>query len=165
MTNKGLIVTGLVVAVGAPFIINAIQTMAAGNKADVALTAARLGKVNLTNVEILVDVAIDNPSRIDMTMTKPYVKAYIDGAQIANSIAENKTYRIAARQRTIIQNISLSASTLTIAQFIPSLFSLVKTLIGSGLTTSNLRLNKKARFDVYATVNGFNSITSKEFAI
>lgn len=107
---------------------------------------------DLGALRLLFDITADNAVNEDYRVTVPYIRAYVDGVQIGNSIPRPEIIIIKASQRTIIPNNDFRIPTVNLKTL-----GVSKETVQSMIATRSFRLNRTVKFLVGLTINGIET--------
>ncbi len=154
--NK-LIGIGIFGAVGL-FFLRMVKAQNVSDNSTFKLANPRIHDVNLGGISFRTEIAVNNPTKDSLNMTKPVVSLWSNGKVLTQSIAENKTIQIKPLSVSNIDTIelivpwtSLSSVISGIITQIPALISAFKTKKLSNVLAS-LNLPLEMSFTTY--VNG-----------
>lgn len=150
-TNDNILIKAFVLiglAGGAYYIKN---LMDAGNEIEVNPVAIGVPKIKNGSILITADVAVDNPTNTGLNLKTPFIKGYINGEVVGNSIPSDKEITIKANARTLVP-INISIPLLNIPSIASALLNSKKAGVQLGVK-------------VFYTVNGINATSYKEFEL
>jgi len=157
----GILVTG---AYGAYRLLN---LKSISENISTRLINPRIHKINLSGVYLHTEVAINNPSRNSVTITKPVVSLLSENKLLSQSNAENKSISIRPLGVTQIDTIELHLSWTMIASMvanilpkIPAIISAYKSGNKSGIL-SQLNMPLSMSFSTYVDGLFFQSYPTK----
>ena len=106
------------IGLGAYGLIKLLRMKNVGDSISTKLVNPRIHKVNLSGIAFRTEVAINNPSRDSVSITKPVVTLTTNGKLLTQSASENKTITIEPLNVSQIDTIELRLGWTTIATFV-----------------------------------------------
>ncbi len=139
-----------ILGVSAIAVANAVATSKAGNKSSIKiLNLDRFRSVG-SEFEISLTIAIDNPTMNNLNIKKPYLTAYYNEREVANSLPSGEMINVKGNSRTVIKNVNIR---------IP--FSNLPALVGA--VFSKKFSDQAISLKVESTANGFSVSDKKDF--
>lgn len=92
---------------GAYGISKLAQTSRTGKKTSVTIAGVDPPKLKNGSVILSINIAFDNPTERDLSLKKPYIKAFYNGKEVGNSIPSQERTTIIKNDRTTIKGITL----------------------------------------------------------
>lgn len=99
------IITLGVLAGGGYLAYRAFQLNALAGNITTRITGARVHQLNLSGLSIAIGVAINNPTKSTVTISKPVVMLTSKGQYVGESDADGKAYKVAAQKVSSIGDI------------------------------------------------------------
>lgn len=153
--NKGAIAAvGLILVSGGLLAVKAINTKDTTDKIDLTIEEVK-AKLNGLNLVSTVKINFLNPSANALTITHPFVKAFLDGRQIATTNPQNLSYTIGERSSKAV-SIELQSSLLNLGL---SVLEYGQNILQYG------KLNKTVTLQIITSVNGLNVTQIKEILL
>ncbi|MBU6158729.1 MAG: hypothetical protein KGP35_06820 [Bacteroidetes bacterium] len=106
------------IGLGAYGLIKLIRMKNVGDSISTKLVNPRIHKVTLSGISFRTQVAVNNPSRDSVNITKPVVTLTTNGKFLTQSASENKVISIEPLSVSQIDTIELSLGWTTIATFV-----------------------------------------------
>ncbi len=98
-----------------------------------------------------IDISIDNPTDTMVRVKKPYIRAFIDGKAVGNSIPSPEITDVQPNSRTIIPDVELQMPVMKVIPLIPGIVQ--KILKGE-------KMGKSVELDISINIEG-NDFTKK----
>ncbi len=136
----------------------AFQLNALAGNISTRITAVRVHQLNLSGLTIAIGVAVNNPTRSTVTISKPVVILTSNGQYVGESDAEGKSFTIGAQKVSSIGDILIKiplASTMTLFKGInlTGLFAAFKgqSLVAAAQSAiSQIKVPIEAQISLYA---------------
>ncbi len=122
------------ITLGAAAIYGMVRLLKMQNVSDqtnILMVNPRVHAINLNGLIFRTEVAVNNPSRDTVTITKPVVSVKSNGKLLAQSNAENKEIIIKPLGVTQIETIELQINWMTLSGLITNIISKVPTVIAA----------------------------------
>jgi len=84
----------LLAIVGSSKLLSAQRALSVGNDLNVKILSSRLGKVSLTDIEVIIDVQLQNPTQGKLHITQPFVQLYSENTKLASTLVSNKAFSL-----------------------------------------------------------------------
>jgi hypothetical protein len=106
--------------------------------AQVRMLNPRIHKIDLSGIDIAADIALNNPTKITVNVTKPVVTLFTKGRILATSKADAKSYKVAGQQESSIGTLMLHMDWTTLIPvvgiaIITTLYSTISSWIKKGI--------------------------------
>ncbi len=127
--NK-LIGIGLFSAVGI-FFLRLVRAQNVSENATFKLSNPRIHEVNLGGIAFRTEIAVNNPTKDSLNMTKPVVSIWSNGKVLSQSMAENKTIQITPLSVSSIDTIELVLPWTSLSKVVGSIITQIPSLISA----------------------------------
>ncbi|OYU93874.1 MAG: hypothetical protein CFE21_18760 [Bacteroidetes bacterium B1(2017)] len=154
--NK-LIGIGFLGALGV-FLLRMVRAQNVSDNSTFKLANPRIHDVNLGGISIRTEIAVNNPTKDSLNMTKPVVSLWSNGKVLTQSVAENKTIQIMPLSVSSIDTIELVLPWTALSKVVGSIITQIPALISAFKTKklstvlASLNLPLEMSFSTY--VNG-----------
>ena len=108
---------------------------------NVRLIKPRIHKVDLSGLVFQTEVAINNPTRDKINITKPVVTLTSNGNLLSQSEGANLTYQIAPLSVTMIDTISLTLGWTTVAGMVAGILRRIPEIIAAARLPGDVTKN------------------------
>ena len=124
------------------------------------LKGADLGKLKIPDTVVFkADVKVNNPTDADLVISKPYLKVFYNGKQIANSTASAETINLKAKDVSYIKDLEVEFHALDVLPIMPDFLKYVISRFAGNPST------RKVKIDMLVDANGITSTQTKEVSI
>jgi len=127
--NKALAI-GLV-GLGAYGLIRLLRMKNVGDSVSTRIVSPRIHKISLQGITFRTDVALNNPTRDSMSITKPVVTLSTGGKLLTQSVSENKVITIAPLAVTRIESVELTLGWVVIGSYVAGIVQKVPGIIAA----------------------------------
>ena len=107
----------------------------------VRLMKPRIHKVDLSGLVFQTEVAINNPTRDSVTITKPVVTLTSNGNMLSQSDSANLSYKIAPLSVTMIDTISLNLAWTSVAGMVAGIVRRIPEIVAAARTGGDVTKN------------------------
>ena len=126
----------------------------------------RIHKVDISGITVRMEVAVDNPTKDSITVTKPVIILTSGGNYLASSVPENKVYTIQSLAQTSLETAEISIAWTSLTAYMSSLVSKVPSLISAYKSTGKLEFSTLAipleyKYSTYVDGNPYESTPEK----
>lgn len=169
MNNTGKIlligVTATALGVG---LVHVVKTADTANKIDIHLENFGIKKQGINGIGAIkipgkvvfkADIKVSNPTDSDLVISKPYLKVFYKGIQIANSNASAEIINLKAKDTTYINDVDVEFHALDVLPVMPDFLKYIADRFTGNPST------RKVRVDILTSANGINSTQTKEVSI
>jgi hypothetical protein len=107
----------------------------------VRLLKPRIHKVDLSGLVFQTEVAINNPTRDSVTITKPVVTLTTNGNMLSQSDSANLSYKIAPLSVTMIDTISLNLAWTSVAGMVAGIVRRIPEIVAAARAGGDVTKN------------------------
>ena len=140
------------------FILRMARAQNVSENALFSLVNPRIHLVNLAGISFRTEIAVNNPTKDSLNLTKPVVSIWVKGKVIGQSVAENKQIQINPLSVSKVDTLELVLPWTALSKVLGSVITQIPTLINAfkskkfNQALSNLNLPLEMSFSTY--VNG-----------
>ena len=157
------------IGVAAYGVYRLLQMKNVSDLVTVRLLKPRIHKVDLSGLVFQTEVAINNPTRDSVTITKPVVTLTSNGNMLSQSDSANLSYKIAPLSVTMIDTISLNLAWTSVAGMVAGIVRRIPEIVaaaraGGDVTNNVIRaigVPMEMTFSTYANGLFFQSPAEK----
>ena len=154
---KNLLTIGIL-AGGGLLAYRAFQLNALAGNISTRITAVKVQSLSLSGLTIAIGIAVNNPTRSAVTISKPVVVLTSNGKYVGESDAEGRTFKLAAQKVSSLGDIAIripltSAMTLFKGINLTGLFTAFKgqsLLTAAQAAISQMKVPIEAQVSIYA---------------
>ena len=92
----------LIAFIGGSKLLSAQQALAVGNDLNVNIINPRLGKVSFSDIEVIVDVQLQNPTQGKLHITQPFVQLFSHSTKLSSTLVSNKSFTLKPLSQTTL---------------------------------------------------------------
>ena len=166
-TGKILLISGAGAAVLAAGAVYAAKTSSTAEKLSIVLNSFSLSKPKLSGLGITIkipkiifkaDLTIHNPTKNDLTITKPYLKIFYKNTPIGVSTASGTTYVLKGKKPTRI-NVDVEFSAASVLPIMPDFLKYIASRL------AGKKSDRKVTIEMNVSGNGFEQTEKTQVAI
>lgn len=169
MNNTGrILLVGVTVTALGVGVAHVVKTADTAGKIDIHLEnfgikrrgVNGLGAIKIPSaIVFMADIKVSNPTDNDLVISKPYLKVFYQGTQIANSNASTEIINLKAKDITYINDVNVEFHALDVLPVMPDFLKYIADRF------TGKRSTRKVRVDILTTANGINSTQTKEVSL
>jgi len=129
------------IGVAAYGVYRLLQMKNVSDLVTVRLLKPRIHKVDLSGLVFQTEVAINNPTRDSVTITKPVVTLTSNGNMLSQSDSANLSYKIAPLSVTMIDTISLNLAWTSVAGMVASIVRRIPEIVAAARAGGDVTKN------------------------
>ena len=129
------------IGVAAYGVYRLLQMKNVSDLVTVRLIKPRIHKVDLSGLVFQTEVAINNPTRDSVTITKPVVTLTSNGNMLSQSDSANLTYKIAPLSVTMIDTISLNLAWTSVAGMVAGIVRRIPEIVAAARAGGDVTKN------------------------
>jgi LEA14-like dessication related protein len=92
----------LIAFIGGSKLLSAQRALAVGNDLNVNIINPRLGKISFTDMEVIVDVQLQNPTQGKLHITQPFVQLFSNETRLSSTLVSNKSFTLKPLSQTTL---------------------------------------------------------------
>jgi hypothetical protein len=136
------------------------------DKSVVRTLNPRIHKVDISGIIVRTEVAVDNPTKDSITVTKPVITLTSSGKYLASSVPENKVYTIQPLAQTSLETAEITIPWTSLTGYMSSLVAKIPLLISTYNSTGKLAFSTLAipleyKYSTYVDGNHYESTPEK----
>lgn len=116
-------------------------------------------KSGIGNPIYAANITISNPTENNITITRPELKAFLQGEQVGSSIPSQEVFNIKSKSKAEINNIEFQLEGLSLVKMVPDIFSYIRDKIKGAPAKITIELH------VMVTANGISQTIKKQMNI
>ncbi len=129
------------IGVAAYGVYRLLQMKNVSDLVTVRLMKPRIHKVDLSGLVFQTEVAINNPTRDSVTITKPVVTLTSNGNMLSQSDSANLSYKIAPLSVTMIDTISLNLAWTSVAGMVAGIVRRIPEIVAAARAGGDVTKN------------------------
>jgi len=129
------------IGVAAYGVYRLLQMKNVSDLVTVRLIKPRIHKVDLSGLVFQTEVAINNPTRDSVTITKPVVTLTSNGNMLSQSDSANLSYKIAPLSVTMIDTISLNLAWTSVAGMVAGIVRRIPEIVAAARAGGDVTKN------------------------
>jgi hypothetical protein len=129
------------IGVAAYGVYRLLQMKNVSDLVTVRLLKPRIHKVDLSGLVFQTEVAINNPTRDSVTITKPVVTLTSNGNMLSQSDSANLSYKIAPLSVTMIDTISLNLAWTSVAGMVAGIVRRIPEIVAAARAGGDVTKN------------------------